>query len=52
VVTDIHMPTIDGIKLARLMQFSVPELKIVIVLAKAYVRRGMVEADGERGILR
>ena len=31
VITDIHMPAIDGIKLAGLLQFLVPELKVVII---------------------
>lgn len=31
VVTDIRMPLLDGIKLAGLLQFLAPELKVVVV---------------------
>ena len=48
VVTDIHMPTIDGIKFAGLLQFLVPELKVVIV--SGFVNTDTLQAVRKRGI--
>lgn len=50
VVTDIRMPTIDGIKFAGLMQFLVPELKVVIV--SGFVNKDTRQAIRERGLNR